>query len=71
MAVSGDKLINMFGVEALGAMVGVAGAGDWVVTVIAGEVFFDFDEVFFHKVDKLGFGGRISQVENLLKALRQ
>lgn len=39
--------------------------------MIAGEVFFDFNEVFSHKVDKLRFGGRISQVENLLKALRQ
>jgi hypothetical protein len=61
----------MFGVKAVGTVVGIASTGDWVVTVIAGEVFFDFDEVFSHKVDKLRFGGRISQVENLLKALRQ
>jgi len=40
----------VFGVEAVRAVVGVAGANDFLMTVIAGEVFFDFDEVFGHVV---------------------
>jgi len=35
-----------------------------MMAVLAGEIFFDFNEVFWHRFDKMWFGGRISQVEN-------
>ncbi len=57
-------MINVFRMEAIRAVIGVASANDLMTTIIANEVFFDFNKVFRHRFDKVGFGGRISQVEN-------
>ncbi len=40
----------MFGIETFWTVIGVTSANDFLMTVIAGEVFFDFDEVFWHVV---------------------
>ena len=32
-------------------MVGVTGTDDFLLTVTASEVFFNFDEVFWHRFD--------------------
>jgi len=43
----------VFGVKAFRAVIGVTGADGFMVTMIASEVFFDFNEVLGHKFDKL------------------
>jgi hypothetical protein len=46
--VTGNEIVNVFGVEALRAMVGEAGTSDLMMTVVTGKVFFYFDKVFWH-----------------------
>jgi len=49
----------VFRIEAIRAVVGVAGAADFLAAVSTGEIFGDFD--------KSHFGDRIAQVEKLIK----
>ncbi len=52
----------MFGIKTFGAVIGVTGADDFVATMIAGEVFFDFNEVLRHGFDNIIFDARILKV---------
>jgi len=61
----------VFTIEALGAVVGVASAGNFFLTMITSEVFFNLNEVFGHRFDKWGFGDRILEVNNLIKSARE
>ena len=57
--VAGSQLVDVFRIEAIRAVVGVAGAADFLAAVSTGEIFGDFD--------KSHFGDRIAQVEKLIK----
>ncbi len=46
--VTGNEIINMFGVEALRTVVGVASAFDFGLAVVTSEVFFDANKVLWH-----------------------
>ena len=63
-SVAGNILINVLGIKAIRAMVGVASTGGLMAAIVASEIFFNFSKVFRHRFDKMWFGGRISQVEN-------
>jgi len=54
----------VFGIETIRAVISATSAGNLMAAIVASEVFFNFNKMFRHRFDKVGFGGRISQVEN-------
>ena len=52
--VTGNFVINVLGVKAFRAVVGVAGADGFGFAVVTDEVFFDLDEVFGHGLIVIG-----------------